>query len=243
VQIIPVIDLMGGHVVHARRGERQNYQPLQSPLCAGSRPADVVAGYLTVHPFTTVYIADLDAIRGQGDSGADIAGLRRAFPTLRFWIDNGLASAADCRAWLARDLGDLVLGSEAQRDAEILRDVAGDRVILSLDFKDGAFLGPPALLADSGAWPGRVIVMTLSRVGSDSGPDVALLDRIHGRAGSRSVFAAGGVRGGEDLLELQRRGIAGVLVASALHAGRIGGGEIAALSRRRTDASRSPSSR
>jgi len=233
VEIIPVIDLMGGIVVHARRGERQNYRPLQSPLCAGSEPAAVVHGYLTVHPFSTVYIADLDAITGKGDSGPVIAGLRRHFPDLRFWVDNGLADAGACRNWLQQEYGDLVIGSEAQRDAATIKALAPEnsagRIILSLDFKDGNFLGPDGLREQPSLWPQRIIAMTLSRVGSDTGPDFALLDHLRTKAPAKMLFAAGGVRGGEDLIELNRRGISGVLVASALHAGRIGKREIAAV--------------
>jgi phosphoribosylformimino-5-aminoimidazole carboxamide ribotide isomerase len=233
VEIIPVIDLMGGIVVHARRGERQNYQPLHSPLCAGCEPGDVVGGYLTVHPFSTVYIADLDAITGRGDCGPVIARLRRQFPVLRFWVDNGLADILACRNWLQRGYGDLVIGSEAQSDASAINDLAqenaADRIVLSLDFKDGKFLGPDGLREQPSLWPQRIIAMTLSRVGSDTGPDFGLLDQLRTKAPAKKLFAAGGVRGGEDLIELNRRGISGVLVASALHAGRIGKREIAAV--------------
>jgi phosphoribosylformimino-5-aminoimidazole carboxamide ribotide isomerase len=233
VEIIPVIDLMGGIVVHARRGDRQSYQPVDSPLCSGSLAGDVVAGYLSVHPFKTLYIADLDAITGKGDSGPVIMQLHHQFPALRFWVDNGLAGAGACRDWLQQGYGDLVLGSEAQCDVSTLNELAaeraGDRIVLSLDFKDGKFLGPQPLWDRPPLWPQRIIAMTLSRVGSDSGPDFELLDQLRTKAPARNLFAAGGVRGGEDLMELNRRGISGVLVASALHAGRIGKREIAAV--------------
>ena len=233
MEIIPVIDLMGGIVVHARRGERRNYQPLQSPLCAGCEPADVIGGYLSVHLFSTLYIADLDAITGKGDSGRVIARLCQQFPDLRFWVDNGLADALACRNWLQQGYGDLVIGSEAQRDTSAIKDLgrenAADHLILSLDFKDGKFLGPDGLREQPPLWPQRIIAMTLSRVGSDTGPDFELLDQLRRKAPAKKLFAAGGVRGGEDLVELNRRGISGVLVASALHAGRIGKREIAAV--------------
>ena len=46
MQVIPVIDLSRGRVVHARRGQRELYQPLRSPLCVGSEPLAVVEGLL-----------------------------------------------------------------------------------------------------------------------------------------------------------------------------------------------------
>jgi phosphoribosylformimino-5-aminoimidazole carboxamide ribotide isomerase len=148
-------------------------------------------------------------------------------------VDNGLADAVSCRNWLQQGFGDLVIGSEVQRDASAINalaeEEAADRIILSLDFKDGRFLGPDGLREQPSLWPQRIIAMTLSRVGSDTGPDFALLDQLRTKAPAKKLFAAGGVRGGEDLIELNRRGISGVLVASALHAGRIGKREIAAV--------------
>jgi len=233
VEIIPVIDLMGGIVVHARRGERHNYQPLSSPLCNGCQPVDVVAGYLAVHPFSTVYVADLDAITGKGDSGSIVAQLRQRFTEMNFWVDNGLADGSALRKWLQQGLGDLVIGSEAQGDTSLIAEAtssgSADRVLLSLDFKDGTFLGPAPLREQPSLWPERIIAMTLSRVGSDAGPDFGLLEQLRLQAPAKKLFAAGGVRGGEDLVELNRRGISGVLVASALHSGRIGKREIAAV--------------
>jgi phosphoribosylformimino-5-aminoimidazole carboxamide ribotide isomerase len=230
MKVIPVIDLKGGAVVHARRGARDSYQPIVSQLCAGSRPEEVVAGLLAAYPFDTLYIADLDAIQRVGEHGEAVAALARRFPQLQLWVDCGLGDAAACRTWLARDLGTLVLGSEAVVDATVPRQLHAERerVVLSLDFREG-FVGPAALLADPDSWPDRVIVMTLARVGSGAGPDIARLAEVKHRAGSRKIFAAGGVRGGEDLIELAARGVAGVLVATALHDRRIGRGEIAAV--------------
>lgn len=232
MKIIPVIDLKAGEVVHARRGERDSYRPIVTPLAAGSRPRDVVAGLLGVYPFDTLYIADLGAIQGQGDHGREIADIATAFPGLGLWVDSGLGDVAACRAWLARDLGTLVLGSEALVDVEVLPALRAatppERLVLSLDFRGDSFIGPTGLATRAEDWPDRVIVMTLSQVGSGAGPDFARLGAVARLAGGRQIFAAGGVRGGEDLLELAQRGIEGVLVASALHDRRIGRAEIEA---------------
>ena len=63
----PVIDLKGGHVVRAFRGERASYAPIVTPLAASSAPQEVVAGFLRLHDFDTIYVADLDAIERRGD--------------------------------------------------------------------------------------------------------------------------------------------------------------------------------
>lgn len=118
-----------------------------------------------------------------------------------------------------------VLGSESLaslKDYHRARERAGPTAPLSLDFRGDTFIGPAGLLDDAALWPGRIIVMTLARVGSNEGPDLRRLASIIARAGAREVFAAGGVRNADDLHALRDIGAAGALVATALHAGRIG---------------------
>jgi len=232
MEIIPVIDLKGGQAVHARQGQRDAYRPVRSPLCPDSAPLAVVQAYRAVYPFRSLYVADLDAIQGDGDNSASVAAIAQAFPDLKLWLDSGFVQEAVCRSWLDQDLGHLVLGSESQSETALLERLlkgGAGQVVLSLDFRGARFMGPPALLEQCALWPDRVIVMTLARVGSGSGPDLERLAAIKARAGARRVYAAGGLRDAADLTALRKLGIAGVLVATALHDGRIGRGDIAAV--------------
>lgn len=228
--IIPVLDLKQGLVVHARAGDRANYRPIRSSLNDGADPASVLAGLLTVAPFSAVYIADLDRIEGVGGHDALIGGLAARYPGLEFWVDGGFAAPRD--AFMAAGAGMVpVLGSESWRDSEALVQTAAclgkDRCVLSLDYRDDRFMGPEDLPSMSDAWPDRVVAMTLSRVGSGAGPDLARFDEIAGQAGGKRVFAAGGVRGLSDLEALRERGAAGALIATALHDRRLSQKEIA----------------
>ncbi len=223
-EIVPVLDLKGGQVVHARAGERDRYLPIRSALADGSAPEAILAGLLALAPFRCVYIADLDAIEGRGDHLSLIAELSSRHRGIEMWIDGGFADLA-AAARLAGIGATPVLGSESWRDAESLGAAIsrlGPRhCVLSLDYRGDRFVGPPDLDAEPGLWPDRVIVMTLSRVGTGRGPDLARLDAIGRAAGRRLVFAAGGVRGRDDIETLASRGLAGVLVATALHDGRL----------------------
>lgn len=222
MEIIPVIDLKSGTVVHARMGQRALYRPIETPLAHGSDPLDVVVGLLSVHPFTTLYVADLDAIEGTGDNRAALQRVIQAFSQLSLWVDSGIADFDSAADWLQQDLGHLVLGSETQSDAALAYHLAENaKIVLSLDFRGPNFLGPPALLAQSEAWPQRVIAMTLDRVGSHAGPDLARLRALKAAAGTRDIYAAGGVRDVDDLRALTQANIAGALIASSLHDGRI----------------------
>jgi len=210
--------------------------PIVTPLAATSDPLDVARGLLSVHPFATIYVADLDAIEGRGDNGAALRRVRLGCPGVSLWVDNGIADADAAAHWLDAGIGSLVLGSETQGDATLVRGLAGDdRVVLSLDYRGSDFQGPTAIVDAPSAWPARVIVMTLARVGSGAGPDVERLAAVRRIAPGRRIYAAGGVRDAADLAALARAGIAGALVATALHDGRLGRAEIDGLTPR-TDA-------
>lgn len=223
---------MAGDVVLAQAGRRDAYRPLATPLCRSSRPDAVVARLLDLHPFRHLYIADLDAILGRGGHEPVIEAIRRNYPDLELWVDAGFAGPEAARAWQARGLGRAVLGSESLAAAPG-RDELPAGAVLSLDFKDDAFAGPARLLAEPERWPAEVIVMTLARVGTGTGPDLARLAALRLAALRRAapaarLHAAGGVRHAGDLAELARAGAAGVLLASALHDGRLGRRELSA---------------
>lgn len=228
MEVIPVIDLKGGVVVHARMGRRDDYKPIETPLAAGSDPVDVARGLMKLFPFRTLYVADLDAITGTGDNRAALRRLRDAWPRLDLWVDSGIADAAAMAEWRAGGIGTMVIGSETLRETAPLQQ-AGAQAVLSLDYRGDTFVGPADLLATPQLWPARVIAMTLARVGSGAGPDLARLAAIRAAAPDRAIYAAGGVRDAGDLAALARAGMAGALVASSLHDGRLRGSDIAAL--------------
>ena len=88
MEIIPVIDLMHGQVVHARFGHRQHYQPIQSNLCHSSDPISIISALLELYPFERLYIADLDAIQGQSNHFQMIQAIKDTFPKLEIWLDS-----------------------------------------------------------------------------------------------------------------------------------------------------------
>ena len=217
--VIPVLDLRGGRVVRARRGERSSYAPIETPLAKGSAPAAVARGLVDAWPAGILYVADLDAIidRAAPDLRA-LEAIARACPGIALWIDAGFAEPAGVVAFLAAGLGRPVIGSESQADAGLVTRL-GDRAVFSLDTRGAERLGPAARATDRRGAPPEVIAMTLAQVRAGPGPDLAALGALRVRAPDRRLYAAGGVRGPDDLRALRAAGIAGALVASALHDG------------------------
>src|SRR3974377_691608 len=195
MEVIPVIDLKNGAVVHARMGIRSEYAPIKTPLSPTSRPGDGARGMLSIFPFKRFYVADLDAIEHKGDNNLALKQLSADFPDVECWVYSGIADIHEAERWLAAGLGYLVLGSETQRDGELIRYLCRkNRTLLSLDFSGDAFLGPAALLNEADIWPINVIVMTLARVGSASGPDTDRLTTIKSRVVNPQLNHPGGGR-------------------------------------------------
>lgn len=211
---------MAGRVVHARRGERATYRPLQSPIARSSDPIDVARGLLDIAPFPALYVADLDAIRTVGDNRDIVRGLRQAFPALALWVDAGFRSVDQLPAWTELDIVP-VIGSESVSSLDALDEMLTvvPQAMLSLDSRGDTLLGPPELFAEPRRWPRTVIVMTLERVGSGEGPAGERIGRALEAVPDRWIVAAGGVRDARDLEWLEARGTYAVLVASAIHDG------------------------
>jgi phosphoribosylformimino-5-aminoimidazole carboxamide ribotide isomerase len=98
MQVIPVLDLLDGHVVRAVRGERTAYLPIQSPLAATSEPLHIARALIAASGARTLYIADLGAILQRGAHVATLAMLRAALPGIDIWLDAGYADFASMRA-------------------------------------------------------------------------------------------------------------------------------------------------
>lgn len=236
MQCVPVLDIRQGTVVHAVRGARDHYQPLQTPLAHSAEPAAVLAGLLAMHPFRFCYIADLDAIQSKGQNDHRIAMLATQHPMLEFWIDASFGDRVAMPWYAALANVRCVVGSESLHDlpawfATRARCSGRGEPLLSLDHARGAPLGPADLGALPACWSSRVIAMNLDRVGSGEGPDTALLGQLRAVAPERQIIAAGGVRDARDLEALATSGVAAVLIATALHDGRLDSRSLARFAR------------
>jgi phosphoribosylformimino-5-aminoimidazole carboxamide ribotide isomerase len=240
MRVIPVIDLKGGVAVHAVRGDRARYRPLRSRIAEGSDPVSLTRAVRERLGLDELYVADLDAIAGEDGSADVIAALAREASVM---VDAGAATATAVARLLELGVARVVIGTESLPSTQALRRLRADLpdapLVLSLDLRGGRLLSPdPALsgiaaadalarLAESGV--GEAIVLDLMRVGSGEGPHVTLLGELHARFPELELLAGGGVRHAADLHALAQAGASGALVATALHGGAIGAGEMRAL--------------
>jgi phosphoribosylformimino-5-aminoimidazole carboxamide ribotide isomerase len=234
MRIIPVIDLRAGEAVHGSGGDRARYEPVSSVISPSQGDALALAqAYAAVLRTSEMYVADLDAI---GGGPVQSVMHQRLCRLSRCWIDAGVRTEDDACALIDAGADRVVVGLETLPGFEVLRAIVrklgADRVVFSLDLRDGAPLAhaealramTPRELArravDAGAE--TVIVLDLTRVGSSGGADDVMMREMRAALPGVDLIAGGGVRHREDLNRLAAAGANGALVATALHRGTIG---------------------
>jgi phosphoribosylformimino-5-aminoimidazole carboxamide ribotide isomerase len=232
LKIIPVIDILNGKVVHAFKGQRHNYQPVESILFKSTEPLEVAKRFRALG-FNELYVADLDAII---DCSLNFQSLKKIADEtgLKLMVDAGITSIARAKTLLDIGISKLIIGTETLQSKKFVEQVVeifgGDRVVVSLDLKgekvlvklgfDGC-LSPICLLQDfKRMGVSQVIVLDLVRVGSEEGVNVDFLIKVIEEVGI-DVFVGGGVRDINDLVKLRNLGVSGTLIATALHTGKI----------------------
>ena len=137
MNIIPVLDLMNGLVVHAKHGNRHEYLPIKSVLTDSIEPLAVAQALLSLYPFKQLYIADISAIQKTGNHKNTILEITNNFPNLEIWLDAGYDNEASINAYQGPNIKP-VLGTESLSKItqyQALSSASQHRAILSLDYK------------------------------------------------------------------------------------------------------------
>ncbi len=217
-----VLDLFNGSAVHAVRGEREKYQPIgaKSRVVETSDPLSILEA---LRP-KEVYVADLDRIMGSGDNLALIGELARKAETM---ADVGISSVeeldllpSDCTPVLGTETGSLSLIERAssRRNVTVSIDIFRGEVLTcdpALKFR------PLELICELNSLSIKeIILLSLDRVGTSMGLDEGFL-RKAADLSDHPILLGGGVKDGSDLDRLEELGLAGALVATAVHEGKI----------------------
>lgn len=229
MRILPVLDIQRGSVVRGVGGRRREYKPISSRLTSSTLPADVAAAFLDHFGLSECYLADLDAIAGADPALELYASIQAR--GVRLWVDAGVRCTSDVDRLVEAGVEVAVAGLETVSGPNALAEMVcrhGDRVVFSLDLRAGEALQTTTWPADASAAASlaiatgvsHLIVLDLARVGTGSGSGTeALCDRLAQDFPHVEILAGGGIRGIDDLNRLQRCGVRGALIASALHDG------------------------
>ena len=243
ISVIPVIDLLGGKVVHGKSGQRSSYQPIQSVLTESAEPLEICQSLQQHFGFKDLYVADLDAIAGGDASARQIAQLLDT--EINVWLDAGTATRTTLEKLsfeipLDR-LAHVIVALECcpkPHDLEQVFEVVGPaRAVFSLDLKGGQ-LNVPDTGMDASLWQQmdamdiartaveigyrKMIVLDVAAVGGGQGVwTLSLTKKLADEFPDLDIISGGGVRNVQDLNSLATAGCHFALVASALHDGRI----------------------
>src|SRR5262245_11445903 len=239
MRIIPVLDIKEGKVVGGMAGRRQAHGPVVSRLTQSALPLDVASAFRMHFGLNELYVADLDAIAGSPPATPIFTTLRA--DGFRLWVDAGVRDVVDTLPLAAAGLEGIVVGLETVRGPAVLESLClklgSERLIFSLDLKHGKHLRGSSVWEDADDWSiaaeavargvRRLMVLDLARVGVNEGMGTeGLCARLVRAFPEVEVTAGGGVRDVADLRRLRELGVSGVLMASALHDGRVSRGDL-----------------
>lgn len=247
MKIIPVLDLLNQTVVRGVAGQREAYRPIQSRLTQSSQPVEIARALRDEFDFTEFYVADLDAIL-QGKLNLDLYhNLLEAGFT--FLLDCGLRCASDSACLNSMPGISIVAGLETlaapQELGKLVQQWGAQQTVFSLDLKQGtplvshaqenefALINDPTQIAELSIQQGiqQMILLDLAQVGTGKGTGTEALCRtLRSHHPDLHLITGGGIRNRDDLIAQAELGANGVLVASALHDGRIGREAVLSLS-------------
>ena len=238
MQVIPVIDVLNGVVVHAVRGNRAEYKQLHSIITASIDPVEVALVFKS-QGFSTLYLADLDAI--QGKKPCFNLYTRLVQMGFNLIVDAGVTDIQTVKKLLTCGVSKVIVGTETLPNKMFLQDivkqVGADKIIISFDMKNNAVLLSPTFdnpVNDNDTVATVVfrlfelfnamgisefILLDLTRVGSAEGVNVEVLKKF--LLSANCFYVGGGIRNIDDLLMLKELNVLGVLTATALHLGKI----------------------
>ena len=234
MRVIPVMDMLNGVVVHAKKGERENYRPIESVLTPSKDPLVIGGIFVDLFGFKEVYIADLDAIQSSW-ALTNFSVLEKLSQLgIELMVDCGIDSLEKAKVILDLGVNKVVIGTETlaslMQYEDIIREIGEEKVVLSLDLKDGKLLGevskeveedPLKLLKKvSKIGVKEIIILELSNVGTGRGIPEKIVKKVS-KTTTLPIIIGGGVKDIEDVKKARELGAKGVLIATALHTGKI----------------------
>ncbi|NOY89568.1 MAG: 1-(5-phosphoribosyl)-5-[(5-phosphoribosylamino)methylideneamino]imidazole-4-carboxamide isomerase [Deltaproteobacteria bacterium] len=222
MELIPAIDLLGGHVVRLSQGR---YDAVKS---YGADPVELARAYADAGA-RRLHVVDLDGARdGRAAHRGTVERMLEA-TSLAVQVGGGVRDAAIAEAWFSAGVARVVLGTAAVRDPDFARELCGSHpegVVIAADAKDGV-VAVEGWRKSSGrelldfarevdAWGAAAVLYTdIARDGMKGGPDAEGTARLQ-RELRATVIASGGVSCLDDLLRLKQAGVRAAVSGRAL---------------------------
>lgn len=224
--VIPAIDIMDGHCVRLVQGD------FDRRTVYSDDPATIAVDFERAGA-ERLHVVDLDAARGAHDNRGVVEDVLEA-SGLSIQVAGGVRSAAQVRAWLEAGATNVVIGTMAVREPELLAECAEAHprgVMVALDVRDGKpavagwtqteSLDIATLIARWDLLPLAGLILTCTeRDGTLAGPDLATL--MHVRSLTRlPVQYSGGIASLTDIRRVRGAQASGVIIGRSLYEGKL----------------------
>ena len=227
MEVIPAIDLRGGHCVRLTQGDYARETVFSDdPVEMALRWAGEGA--------SRIHVVDLDGAREGRPINDDV--VRRIIDAVEppVQVAGGVRTLDVVQAWLDTGADRVILGTAAVRDPEMAAEASrrhGERIVVSIDAREGvvavegwreetelqaeSFLQTLAALGVP-----RFVYTDINRDAMLDSPNYEMIEIMVG-ATERPLIAAGGVAKVEHLTRLSELGVEGAIVGLALYDGRV----------------------
>lgn len=229
IEIIPAIDLIDGKCVRLTQGDyarRKTYN--ENPL--------EVAKSFEDHGLRRLHLVDLDGAKAKHIVNHKVLEQIATHTKLCIDFGGGLKSGKDLETAFNAGAQMVTGGSIAVKEPEVfagwIEKYGAGRIILGADAREGkiAISGwtestGQELKSYIRYWMSqgvlKVICTDIARDGAFAGPATQLYRELMDKLPGLHLIASGGVRNVEDIRELERAGIPGVIFGKAIYEGRI----------------------
>ncbi|MHA1783278.1 MAG: HisA/HisF-related TIM barrel protein [Promethearchaeota archaeon] len=232
-QIFLVLDILNSSAVHAIKGDRARYKPLQSYLFNSSNPKEIISVLKLKHGFKDFYMADLNAITKKGNNLEMILKLIEEFK-INVSLDPGISKIKDLYPFIDAPFHDLILGLETIENIRVIEKAieifGSNKIILSLDLYQGKLMSNIQEFKSLSLEKlvkrvekmnvNKLILLDLYRVGQKLGGIPPIYLKIR-HIFDKLVYVGGGIKDLDDVCLYKKNGFSGLLIGTALYDGTI----------------------
>lgn len=213
MKLIPALDLKNNKIVTSSIGNKREYQEISSKLAPSSDPLRFLDYILSLYDFNTIYLADLDSIKGFNAENFLISEILQEHKNITFIIDNGVRLYSQLNAYKYSNFTQII-ATETFKEYQLVINEEYNNYILSLDIIN------KRIICKNNQYkklrPEKIILMDIDNIGKKSGINCKNIDLLGNIFPRSKIMLAGGISGNEDIIEAEKKGISGIILLTAL---------------------------
>ncbi len=230
MEIIPAVDICGGKCVRLFKGQKGTEKIYyENPLDA--------LNFWIKQGAQRIHFVDLDGAWGSDKNKELLKNMiiKAKDNNLKIQIGGGIRSYDAAIDLIDIGANRIIIGTMAIKHPEIItklaEDIGSEHIIVALDYKEGKISThgwtvqtdkDPFIfgkkVANLGA--GYILFSSVEADGAFTGPDIRNIEKLVNTV-DIPIYAAGGVRNEEDLINLKKIGVHGVIIGKAFYEKRL----------------------